>query len=525
MAQKNDDPGSPAKSASDEAALHEWLKALGKEGRLVHAWLKPRLDEAVKKLEGQWLSKVKRCAWGLQWEEVGSDEPDTGEEIQNAALAEALERKRKLRQDELEQLQVQDELCSSSYIRVGGTYLKPMKTVAWVWLSELTKTMSLGKAVEILAARTLTFDDLSWVIDEGERERLWSEASKAANDDSTLQASQRSAFLAISEALGDELKPALRKLVAVLYDPHKVLGELHKVLMAPIAGALEGAEEVLVIPHGDLLAVPWAALLDESRAEQHRYLIQRHVVRVAPSLRVARAAAGAVASRSSSEHQRRSVVVGNPVPNKEGPLRYAEMEADEVARMKAQAGVGAGRVQDHVVKLTCEEASISRMLEGMQGADHVHYAGHASPETLLLLADYEELSMKQVQEKVKLARGATVVLSGCETLLGRVRPEGAVGVARAFLLAGAGSVVASLWKVDDKATMELMCDFYNELHGSEGHGRRLRAAEAMRRAMLAMIEEASGLEWIDMGLEAPMDGCPLNHPQLAQASSGDEDRV
>ena len=64
VAQKNGGPGSPAESALDEAALHEWLKALGKEGRLVHAWLKPRLDEAVKKLEGQWLNKVKRCAWG-----------------------------------------------------------------------------------------------------------------------------------------------------------------------------------------------------------------------------------------------------------------------------------------------------------------------------------------------------------------------------------------------------------------------------------------------------------------------------
>ena len=42
--------GSAAKTASEEAALHAWLKALGKEGRLVRAWLKPRLDEAVKKL-------------------------------------------------------------------------------------------------------------------------------------------------------------------------------------------------------------------------------------------------------------------------------------------------------------------------------------------------------------------------------------------------------------------------------------------------------------------------------------------
>ena len=42
-------------------------------------------------------------------------------------------------------------------------------------------------------------------------------------------------------------------------------------------------------------------------------------------------------------------------------------------------------------------------------------------------------------------------------------------------------------------------------------------AEAMRGAMLASLELASGLEWIDMGFEVPMDGSPLEHPALAQA--------
>jgi CHAT domain-containing protein len=57
-----------------------------------------------------------------------------------------------------------------------------------------------------------------------------------------------------------------------------------------------------------------------------------------------------------------------------------------------------------------------------------------------------------------------VVLSGCRTALGReVYSEGLTGLSRAFLFAGAARVVASLWKVDDAATAELMTQFYRRL--------------------------------------------------------------
>ena len=75
-----------------------------------------------------------------------------------------------------------------------------------------------------------------------------------------------------------------------------------------------------------------------------------------------------------------------------------------------------------------------------------------------------------------------VVLSGCETALGKeVDGESLVGLTHGFMYAGASSVLASLWKVDDYATSKLMKKFYE---GMEGHG--LRPAAALRRAQLSL---------------------------------------
>jgi CHAT domain-containing protein len=78
-----------------------------------------------------------------------------------------------------------------------------------------------------------------------------------------------------------------------------------------------------------------------------------------------------------------------------------------------------------------------------------------------------------------------VVLSACRTGLGKdVRGEGLIGLTRGFMYAGASSVVASLWKVDDEATAELMKRFYtNMLQGG------MTPAEALRVAQNSIRQE------------------------------------
>ena len=74
-----------------------------------------------------------------------------------------------------------------------------------------------------------------------------------------------------------------------------------------------------------------------------------------------------------------------------------------------------------------------------------------------------------------------VVLSGCDTALGKLSTgDELVGLTKAFIYAGTSSVMASLWKVDDSSTAQLMGNFYKNL-------KTMTKVDALRHAQLAMI--------------------------------------
>jgi CHAT domain-containing protein len=82
-----------------------------------------------------------------------------------------------------------------------------------------------------------------------------------------------------------------------------------------------------------------------------------------------------------------------------------------------------------------------------------------------------------------------IVLSACETGSGKdLRGEGPLGISRGFMALGVPQLVASLWKVEDQATAELMTRFYRQLRNGD------RPPEALRLAQLSMMRDP---EWSD----------------------------
>jgi CHAT domain-containing protein len=281
-----------------------------------------------------------------------------------------------------------------------------------------------------------------------------------------------------------------------------LLRELYAALVAPVEEHLTGAEEVLIVPHKELFEVPWAALID---AHGH-FLIEHHVLRVAPSLRVAQQAAVS-AAKGSARRPGHIVLVGNPLPIRSGfrSLPCAQQEAQGVHDILKRVNVLV-KSEHFFMSDSYPKATKANVKTSLKGAGWAHLACHGDIDTdSLVLAVPEsqsdpdhaqpDLSMLEVQgsdeaadkrERVRLAEGATVVLSACNTGRGEIKAEGVVGLARGFLLAGAAAAVVSLWSVDDGSTAALMEQMYQYLGSIKG----CTVPQALRLAMLRMLRLA-----------------------------------
>jgi CHAT domain-containing protein/Tfp pilus assembly protein PilF len=253
---------------------------------------------------------------------------------------------------------------------------------------------------------------------------------------------------------------------ASLRGPESVsLRQLHGWLIAPVRQYIE-TRTVCVIPHAILHQLPFAALYDGKAyfGEQHT-IYYLPAASILPSIeRRSRRASKSLLALAEAR------AAGRP------SLRYVDQEAEAIARLYYGKALLSGK------------ASKAEFLRLAPYYNILHIASHAELNTrsplfsrILLSPDQNGDHLLEVRDiyDLNLSRTSLVVLSACETQLGsQSRGDDIVGLNRAFIYAGAPTVIASLWMVDDQATGRLMRSFYTHMK------RGIRKAEALRMAQM-----------------------------------------
>ncbi len=232
---------------------------------------------------------------------------------------------------------------------------------------------------------------------------------------------------------------------------------LYRLLWAPLESALQGVNQVTVLPHRKLHGVPFGALHDG-----RVWLAERLVLGHAPSLAIWR-------SFKPWRLPERAKVVALGVGGTQLPHVAAELDAVR------QACGPTTRV------LADQAATASAMRPAVRGAHLLHMACHGE-----FRADSPYFSHLSLADGPLTLRDATtlplasslVVLSACETGVNMVSAgDEVIGLVRGFLLAGAAGVVSTLWAVDDHTTAALMSTYYAGLRAGMSPAAALATAQ------------------------------------------------
>ncbi|HEX7154215.1 MAG TPA: CHAT domain-containing protein [Thermoanaerobaculia bacterium] len=273
------------------------------------------------------------------------------------------------------------------------------------------------------------------------------------------------------ETLQREIEALVR---AVRADDQSALASaaraVYERLLAPAAAQVAGGGTLVFVPDAATTAVPFAVLRDP----QGRHLVETHTIAVAPSAAVYAAAA---ARRRPVQAPRGALVVAAPdAAGGGGALAFADAEANRIAALYPAA-----------TRIARSGAQLEELSALAPEADVIHFAGHAvgdergyAPASIFLRHNGRERRVRVAElAKLQLRAGSIVVLAGCSTARGeRKASEGVVSVAHGFLSAGASSVIATLWPIDDSAASA----FFPRLHAQLAAG--VSPAEAVRAMQL-----------------------------------------
>jgi CHAT domain-containing protein/tetratricopeptide (TPR) repeat protein len=260
------------------------------------------------------------------------------------------------------------------------------------------------------------------------------------------------------------------------------LESLYGTLIRPVraVAAVGQAKRLVIVAHGPLAYLPFAALRDPADG---RYLVEQYALLHMPSA----AALAAVREAPAGAEAPSSAVAFAPFPD---DLPATELEARGVARTVpgALAVAGSGATES-ALRRALDSAALVHV------ATHGQLNAHSPMFSHLTLAagrrgDRRDDGRLEVHELLGMrVRSSLVFLSGCETGAGAAWTtafspgEDFATLAQAFLYAGAKSVVATLWRIEDGAAAAFAERFYVALHA-------MPAPEALAEAQRGMLRSA-----------------------------------
>jgi CHAT domain-containing protein/tetratricopeptide (TPR) repeat protein len=254
-------------------------------------------------------------------------------------------------------------------------------------------------------------------------------------------------------------KSSIRQVAALTINAQAILHQLYELLIAPIEDQIEGYSKLIIVPHGPLHYLPFHALYNRSS-----YLIEGYEISYLPNASSLRYCCEVQPGTAAG------IAIGN---SNGGRLPYAVEEARRIAALlNGQAFLE-------------EQASIRTLYQDTHECQVLHLATHGDFRldnplfSGLALADGWLTTMDIFNLRLS---ASLVTLSACQT--GRNVVGGGdelLGLMRAFLSAGAASIMLTLWAVEDRSTGQIMELFYRKL--VDGSDKR----DALRYAQLSFI--------------------------------------
>ncbi|MDZ8263959.1 CHAT domain-containing tetratricopeptide repeat protein [Nostoc sp. ChiQUE01b] len=276
-------------------------------------------------------------------------------------------------------------------------------------------------------------------------------------------------------------------------DIEELLAANYELLIKPNNQNILSIEDkkVIFIPQGSLFEIPFAALYD---IKEKQYLIEKHTILTSPSVQVLDMLHKRQQKRELHNKPLQNkdwLILGleNAKPNKFcsqdvtlNKLPGAEQEAKDIAYVLFQGKAIEDKTETAVRKKMLQARMIHLATHGL--LDNCKEDAEVPGAIALDASENDDGWLTASEISQMELQAELIVLSACDTALGKLTGDGVIGLSRSALAAGSSSAIVSLWKVEDYSTAFLMKEFYTQLKEQQSKLGKLDKAEALRQAML-----------------------------------------